>query len=73
MRNDYILLDDDLEIMVIPHKPVSLPSDRKWLTYDEVDKMRKIFPRFPRMMQTYNNMAAWVERMELVQRKELGE
>jgi len=64
MRKDYILLDDDLEIMVIPHKPVSLPTDRKWLTYDEVDEMRKIFPRFPSMMQTFNDMGAFVELIE---------
>jgi hypothetical protein len=69
MRKDYILLDDDLEIMVVPH----IGRDQKWLTYDEVDEMRKIFPRFPSMLQTYNEMGSWVERMGLKQRKEIGE
>jgi hypothetical protein len=69
MRKDYILLDDDLEIMVVPH----IGREQKWLTYDEVDEMRKIFPRFPAMLQTYNEMGSWVERMELKVRKETGE
>jgi hypothetical protein len=60
MRTDFILLDDDLEIMVIPH----IPEDRKWLTYDEVDEMRKIFPRFPAMIQAFNDMGNFVERIE---------
>ena len=70
MRKDYILLDDDLEIMVIPHKPVPLPSDRKWLTYDEIDEMRKIFPRFPSMLHIFNDMGSFVERLERSQSEE---
>jgi hypothetical protein len=69
VRKDYILLDDDLQIMVVPH----IGRDQKWLSYDEVDEMRKIFPRFPRMLYNYNEMGAWIQRMELAQRKELGE
>ncbi|MHC4422231.1 MAG: hypothetical protein ACYS1E_16760 [Planctomycetota bacterium] len=69
MRKDYILLDDDLEIMVVPH----LGREQKWLTYDEVDEMRKIFQRFPQMLQTYNEMGSWVERMKNAMRKEIGE
>jgi hypothetical protein len=61
MRHDFILLDDDLEIMVVPH----LGRDQKWLTYDEVDEMRWIFPTFPRMLQTYNEMGAWIEQIGL--------
>jgi len=69
VRKDYILLDDDLEIMVVPH----IKRDQKWLTYDEVDEMRKVFPRFPSMLQTYNEMCAWVKRVERLRRKERGE
>ena len=67
---DSILLDDDLEIMVIPHSP----NERKWLTYDEVDDLREQFSqRIPRMLLVYNNMVSWTRRMERAQRKELGE
>jgi hypothetical protein len=50
-----------------------MDRDQKWLSYDEVDEMRKIFPRFPHMLHNYNEMGAWIQRMELAQRKELGE
>jgi len=70
IRTDYLLLDDDLEIMVVPHKPVPLATDRKWLTYDEVDEMRKIFPRFPSMLYNFNEMGAFIERIEGSQSEE---
>jgi hypothetical protein len=61
MRTDYILLDDDLEIMVIPHKP----GEPKWLTYEEVDKLeRTLSPKITRMLHFYNEMGAFVERVE---------
>jgi hypothetical protein len=60
MRTDYILLDDDLEIMVIPHKP----GEPKWLTYDEVDELRLVFRRFPSMIHYYNEMGAWIDAQE---------
>jgi hypothetical protein len=65
VRNDYLLLDDDLEIMVVPH----LERDHKWVTYDEIDEMRKVFPRFPSMLQTYNETESWAKRMGLIKEK----
>jgi hypothetical protein len=50
-----------------------MDRDQKWLSYDEVDEMRKIFQRFPQMLQTYNEMGSWVERMKNAMRKEIGE
>jgi len=68
MREDYILLDDDLQIMVFPHRP----SDPKWLTYDEVDNLeRTLSPRITRMIHVYNEMCSWIEFMKL--KKEVGE
>ncbi len=74
-RHDYILLDDDLEIMVVPH----LVREHKWITYDEIDEMRKSYPRFPSMIQVYNDQVSWEVRMGLAKkhlmrtRKEVGE
>ncbi len=74
-RHDYILLDDDLEIMVVPH----LARDHKWVTYDEIDGMRKSYPTFPRMIYNYNEQVSWEVRMNLCKahlmrtRKESGE
>jgi hypothetical protein len=66
-RRDLILLDDDLEIMVVPH----LGRKQKWLTYDEVDEMRWIFQGFPRMLQTYNELCAWVKIKQMGLDKEM--
>ncbi len=67
IRHDYLLVDDDLEIMVFPHKP----GEPKWLTYDEVDKLeRTLSPRITRMIHVYNEMCSWTERMERSQGEE---
>lgn len=66
VRNDYILLDDDLELFIFPHKP----TDPQWLTYDEVDELRRtLSPRMPRMLHTYNEMVSWTERMSLIKKR----
>ncbi len=58
-RKDLILLDDTMQIMVFPHRP----TDPKWLTYDEVDKLeRTMSPRITRMIHVYNEMASWIQR-----------
>jgi len=70
MRKDYILLDDDLEIMVVPHKP----TDPQWLTYEEIDKLeRTLSPRVTRLLHTYNEMCSWVERNKDSLKREIGE
>jgi hypothetical protein len=70
MRKDYILLDDDLEIMVFPHKP----TDPQWITYEELDKMERVLsPRITRMLHTYNEMCSWLQTHKDRLRKEMGE
>jgi hypothetical protein len=70
MRNDYILLDDDLEIMVFPHKP----SNPQWITYEELDRMERVLsPRITSMLHTYNEMASWLQTHKNELRKEIGE
>jgi hypothetical protein len=70
MRKDYILLDDDLEIMVFPHKP----TDPQWMTYDEVDKLeRTLSPRITMMIHVYNEMASWIQRHKHALEGEIGE
>lgn len=66
MRNDYILLDDIQQIMVVPHL-----HKKKWFTYDEIDRIRiKSNQRFPRMLYNYNETASWVRRKIKLSRKE---
>jgi hypothetical protein len=70
VRQDLILLDDDLEIMVFPHKP----TDPQWVTYEELDKLeRTLSPKITRMIHTYNEMCSWTERMKLKMKLETGE
>ena len=66
VRKDYILLDDKLGIMVVPHKK----SAPQWFTYDEIDEMRlTLSPRVPRMLLAYNEMMAWTKRARIEQIK----
>jgi hypothetical protein len=61
--NDYILLDDNLQIMVVPH----LAGDPKWFTYDELDEMRRsLDPRITRIILADNKPGAWPMRLELI-------
>jgi hypothetical protein len=70
VRQDYILLDDDLEIMVFPHKP----TDPQWITYEELDRMERVLsPKITRMLHTYNEMASWLQTHKDKLRKEIGE
>lgn len=69
MAKDSILLDDDLEIMIIPH----MNREKRWLSYDEIDKMRQTFPRFPSMLYNFNSMESWRKRIERKIREEIGE
>lgn len=58
MREDYLLVDDTLEIMVFPHKP----EEPKWFTYDEIDQLeRTLSPRITRMIYVYNDMCSFTE------------
>jgi hypothetical protein len=70
MRKDYILLDDDLEIMVFPHKP----TDPQWITYEELDRMeRTLSPRITSMLHTYNEMCSWLQIRKNALQREIGE
>jgi hypothetical protein len=53
MREDYILLDDELEIVVCPH----FPKDTPYLTYAEVEHYEKtVNPTFMRFLFDYNEL-----------------
>ena len=56
-----ILLDDIKQIVVIPHSS----REQKWLTYDDIDRKRKQWPRLMEMLYQYNEIERWAKRANL--------
>jgi hypothetical protein len=62
MPKKLVMVDDILQIFIIPY----YHKTRKYLTYDELDDMRRrLSPRMPSMLYEYNEMCRWVRRMKL--------